>query len=495
MLDTLKGFIGLGRARSSPPQGAPTRLCEVRRRPARAGFSAARDTRENKGLWAEADSLSANESASPEARAKLRSRARFECDNNGYADGIVTTYADDVVGTGPTLQMKLEDPTVNSIIEQAWADWTDATDFNGKLYTLFYGQVRDGDGFGLLVTNPRIQHPVLLDLVPIEPESVASSPFNAPDPSEYDGIVYDEWRNPVRYSVAYEQPNQRTALVARMEYRYVDASTVIHMYRQRRAGQCRGVCEIAPGLGLFAKLRRFTEAVIAAAETAADFAGVIQTSLPSNGESQKIQMLDAIELESRALMTLPEGWEMKQVDAKQPTTTYGDFKNQVLNEAARPLSMPFNVAACNSSSYNYASGRLDHQKYDKRIAVRRERIRIQCLDRVLRAFLQELASVDSRVPRSVLDSMNVPHEWFWPGSEHVDPAKEASAQDTKLKNGSTSLARECAKEGTDWEDHLDQLAREEEGRRKRGLPSAFAVATQPQPAGVGQGEDDEAPAK
>ena len=494
MLDGIKGFFGFGRARSDASQAAPTRLIEIRRRPARGGFNSARDTRENKNIWADADGLSANESASPEARTKLRNRARFECDNNGYADGIVTTYADDVVGTGPTLQMKLEDPEVNSIIEQAWADWTDATDFNGKLYTLFYGQVRDGDGFGLLVTNPVVRHPVLLDLMPIEPEHVASSPFRVPEEREYDGIVYDEWRNPVRYSVCYELANPRASMVARMEYRYVDASTVIHMFRQRRAGQSRGVCEIAPGLSLFAKLRRFTEAVIAAAETAADFAGVIQTKLPANGESQKIQMLDAIELESRALLTLPEGWEMSQVDAKQPTTTYGDFKNQVLNEAARPLSMPFNVAACNSSSYNYASGRLDHQKYDKRVAVRRERIRMQCLDRVLHAFLQELARVDSRVPRSVLDSMNVPHEWFWPGSEHVDPVKEAAAQDTKLKNGSTSLARECARDGIDWEDHLDQLKREEEGRAKRGLPSAFAKSATPQPAGVGQGEDDEAAA-
>jgi len=485
MIDGLLKVLGLSRIRQDGADHLPGRRGRMR-----AGFNAARDTRENQNLWAGADNLSANESTSPEARAKMRSRARFECENNGYADGIVTTYADDVVGIGPTLQMKLGDSKLNTIVEQAWADWADATDFNGKLHLLFTGQVRDGDGIALMVTNPRVQHSVLLDLMPIEPEHVASSPFTAPAPNEYDGIVYDEFRNPVKYIVAYEQAGSVNAMAARIEYRPIDASQVIHMFRARRACQSRGASEIAPGLSMFAKLRRFTEAVIGAAETAADFAGVIQTRLPASGEAKKIQMLDAIELESRALLTLPDGWELGQVDAKQPTTTYGDFKGQVLNEAARPLSMPFNVAACNSSSYNYASGRLDHQKYDKRVAVRRERIRLQCLDRVLHAFLQELARVDPRVPRSILDSMHVPHEWYWPGGEHVDPTKEATAQDVKLKNGSTSLARECARDGIDWEDHLDQIEREEKGRLARGLPSMFAKPQAEKPVTVG-GKDDE----
>ncbi len=56
------------------------------------------------------------------------------------------------------------------------------------------------------------------------------------------------------------------------------------------------------------------------------------------------------------------GWKIGQVRAEQPTTAYGDFKHEIINEIARPLQMPFNVAAGNSSGYNYVSGRLDHQR-------------------------------------------------------------------------------------------------------------------------------------
>ena len=48
-------------------------------------------------------------------------------------------------------------------------------------------------------------------------------------------------------------------------------------------------------------------------------------------------------------------------------------------------SMPCNVAACNSSGYNYASGRLDHQTYYKSIRVDQAQMGVVVLDRVLRA--------------------------------------------------------------------------------------------------------------
>jgi len=68
-------------------------------------------------------------------------------------------------------------------------------------------------------------------------------------------------------------------------------------------------------------------------------------------------------------MTMPFGWKISQVKAEQPTTVYGDFKHEVINEIARCLNMPFNIAAGNSSGYNYASGRLDHQAFFKAIRI------------------------------------------------------------------------------------------------------------------------------
>ena len=75
----------------------------------RARFDAAQTTKDNAKHWGAADFLSADAEADSNVRKILRTRARYEVQNNSYARGIVKTLADDTVGTGPRLQMLLDD--------------------------------------------------------------------------------------------------------------------------------------------------------------------------------------------------------------------------------------------------------------------------------------------------------------------------------------------------------------------------------------------------
>jgi capsid protein len=215
-----------------------------------------------------------------------------------------------------------------------------------------------------------------------------------------------------------------------------------------------------PALPLFAQLRRFTLAVLAAAETAADFAGILYTDAPANGEADAAEPFEPIELEKRALLTMPGGWKMSQMEAQQPATTYAEFKHEILNEIARCLNMPFNIASGNSSGYNYASGRLDHQTYFKAIRVDQSHLERVVLDRILAAWLDEAVLISGLLPAGIGPIAEWPHQWFWDGHEHVDPAKEATAQGTRLANHTTTLADEYARRGQDWETQLRQRAKE-----------------------------------
>src|SRR5690606_16155894 len=104
------------------------------------------------------------------------------------------------------------------------------------------------------------------------------------------------------------------------QYDLIDAEAVVHWFRSDRPGQHRGIPEITPALPLFAQLRRYTLAVIAAAETAADFAAVLFTDSPANGEAQALEPMDVVNLEKRMATVLPDGWRLGQVEAQQPTT-------------------------------------------------------------------------------------------------------------------------------------------------------------------------------
>ncbi len=84
------------------------------------------------------------------------------------------------------------------------------------------------------------------------------------------------------------------------------------------------------------------------------------------------------------------------------------------------------------------------------------------------------------------------------GHEHVDPAKEANAQATRLANHTTTLATEYARQGRDWEAELRQRAKERQLMTELGLtvaetmPAVNVDDTEPEEDDVEV--DDEKPA-
>lgn len=437
-----------------------------------ARYDAAVTTNDNARHWAAADGLSASAANSPDVRRTLRNRARYEIANNSYARGISLTLANDCVGTGPRLQMLTADANANRIVEQEFFAWADSIGLAEKLRTMRLARVSDGESFGLLTNNPAINSPVQLDLRLVEADQV-TSPMMALDRDRYiDGIQFDGFGNPVSYDILREHPGDY-GLSLSNEFDTVRSSNVVHYYRCDRPGQIRGIPDITPALPLFAQLRRFTLAVLAAAETAADFAGILYTDAPAGGEADSAEPFEPIELEKRMLLTMPGGWKMSQLHSEQPATTYAEFKHEILNEIARCLSMSFNVAAGNSSGYNYASGRLDHQTYFKSIRVEQSQMARVILDRILSAWLSEAVLIEGYLPASLrrLDSTHE-HQWFWDGQEHVDPLKEANAQSVRLSNHTTTLANEYARQGRDWEAELRQRAKELTLMRELGLVAA-----------------------
>lgn len=459
----------LGWLRQLLPSRTPTPSPAVAQalRLIRARYDAATTNDENRRHWANADNLSANAANSPDVRRLLRNRARYEVANNSYARGIVLTLANDVIGTGPRLQMLTENTEANRRIEQEWMQWSLAVGLPEKLRTLRMARASDGEGFATLINNPALPTRVQLDLRLIEADQVTTPDLFGLEPNLIDGVVFDRFGNPAEYHILKQHPGDPTGTLYG-EYIRVPARNVIHYFRRDRAGQGRGIPDITPALPLFAHLRRYTLAVITAAEIAALPGGVLYTDAPANGEAESVEPMDLIELERGMLMTMPGGWKMNQMEAQFPTTTYGEFKREILNEIARCLNMPFAISAGNSSGYNYASGRLDHQMYFKAIRVEQAHLEAVVLDRILTAWLAEAALLDGVLPRTGTD--RVDHTWFFDGHEHVDPLKESSAQALRLANHTTTYADEYARRGLDWETQLRQRAKELELMSQLGLP-------------------------
>jgi len=465
-------LFSLGHSRPAVATAQTRRLASLnsQNRTLRARLDNAETTTDNSKWWANADGLSADAAASNARRTVLRKRARYEIANNSYARGIVSTLANDTIGTGPRLQLRDAPKRSASDTERAFSAWADSINLAEKLRTMRMAVTGDGEAFGILGGNPLLPGPVKLTLRLIEADLVTDPTIMATHDADWvDGIHYDGHGNPKTYRVLNHHPGNH---YGGWDLTYKDhaAADVIHLYRADRPDQHRGLPEIMPALGIFAELRRYCDAVIAAAETAADYAAVIHSREPVEGidaDSVTVAAMDVFELERRMATVLPEGYSLDQIKAEQPTTTYDTFVAAKLREAARCMGMPYNVAAGDSSSYNYASGRLDHQTYHKSIRVFRHQIELVVLNRIFQAWLREYLSTTAGVRISEVDanfSVEYRPTWFWDGFEHVDPLKNANAKKVLLQSGLLTLADYWGEEGKDWEQQEDQ--REKEAKRR-----------------------------
>jgi len=414
----------------------------------------------------------------PDVRRVLRNRARYEVANNAYAKGMVLTIASDCVGTGPRLQLLLDDAKANRIIEQAFADWAAAVDLPTTLRAMRMAKATDGEAFAVLVNNPGLDHAVSLDLRLIEADRVTTPWKCFRRRNMVDGIALDRFGNPTAYHVVKGVPDATVSLPGQSER--IPADAMIHWYRVDRPDQHRGVPEITPALPLFAQLRRYTLAVLAAAETAADFAAVLYTDAPANGEAASIEPMDVVELERRMATTLPDGWRLDQIRAEQPSTGYSEFKRELLAEIGRCLSVPVNVMTGDSSRHNYASGRLDVQAYRKSLRIEQAQLGGVVMDRLFAAWIAEASLLREFAFLRAFETL--PRQWFFDGMDHVDPMKEARAQATRLASNTTTLAYEYARQGRDWEAELRQRAKETTLMRELGLLES-EPPTQEQPEG------------
>lgn len=411
---------------------------------------------------------------------------------------MIKTLASDTIGTGPALQ--ITDPEIvqdeSAAIEELFWQWCKATKFASKLRLMRSSKARDGESFAIITNNPRSKTPVRLDMKVMEADQFASPSVEFRDRGRNlltDGIIYDDWGNVVGYTVLKEHPGESIFHISN-DVEFFPASQVIHLYDENRAGAGRGIPEITPGLPLYAQLRRYTLAVIRAAESAALPSWVMESMMNPQQEAVAADPFDTVETERGMGMVMPYGWKMSQIKAEQPTSTYPQFKAEIIGEIARCLCMPYNVAAGNSSGYNYSSGRLDHRTYYKSLRVERALFEDLCVDVMFVLWWEEASRIRGYLPDRFYRTPTPLHRWIWDGDEHVDPTKEADAAATRIATGLSTPYDECATLGKDGAEVQAKLADyfgvSVEELRKLQLQATFGASQQPA-AAVEQPQDTE----
>lgn len=437
-----------------------------------ARYDNAQYTDENQRNWWMSDFLSAKSANNFQVRRQLRMRSRYEVSNNPYLFGIVNSNADDLVGTGPTLQCLLPSQSDNRQIEKAWKEWAAEVEFTEKLRTLKLAREVDGEGFLILKTNPDLENPVKLYPVDVEADQVTTpAPKNLTE-LWVDGMtLHPITGRPTAYDVLRHHPGDYFfPNLNPLQFEKIDARYVVHWFRKFRPGQVRGVPAFTTALDLFNELRSFRRAVLTKERVTANFTAILESEAPADDDgSTTAEPWDKIPIDNGTMVTAPAGFKMNQFTSGQSATSYEIFQEKCLGEACRAIGYPLNLALGTSQKFNFSSARMDWLGYRTSLTVERSDCDVTALDHMFRAFLSEARLIPNLLPRSVEMLAYIPHEWHWPGYEPLDPVKDAQADHQRLSNGTMTLQQFWASRGYDWREVLAQQAAEKEEVERLGL--------------------------
>lgn len=438
----------------------------------------------------------------------LISRSRDIERNSGIAKGAIQTLIDNVVGTGLRLNpqpnylalgqtKEWADEWARNVYSQwiGYADTTacDACDtmiFDQMTAQIFRAQLHSdatilplwlpdrGDGWATkfqVFDSDRLSSP---------PISVESSRLRA-------GVQMDEYGAPIGYWVRNTHPGDYMLSgsdLGAFAWTFVPKYTAfgrrrfIHCYDKERPGQTRGRPVVSSILSNFKGLDRYTKAEIQAAVVNAMVAMVIQT--PMDQESIEALFKDdpeaymrqrrehAVSIESGSMLPLFPGDTMQSFTPSRPASGFGSFQENVGRIIALGYDMPYELLFKDFTKANYSSMRAAMLEAWRAFSRRRDDLGTQWADPAYALWLEEAIN-DGKVEGADFYENRAAYtrcKWIGPGRGWVDPVKEAVAVETRLLTRVSTLEAECAEQGKDWREVLDQIAVEEAYKKKLGIP-------------------------
>jgi capsid protein len=440
------------------PAGAAGTLSPARQMQIAARYDNSQTTHENVRNWNNTDYYSARAANNYQVRRSLRIRSRYELANNPFLFGICNGNADDLVNTGPTLQILTDRASYNAEVEAAWREWCDEVEWVEKLRTIKLARTVDGEGFLVFKTVEELESPVKLYPVDIEADQVTT--YDPKNIQEYwvDGVdLHPITNQPRKYSVLAHHPGDMYWMNP-LESAWVDAKYVIHWFPKFRPGQVRGVPIFTPSLDLFNDLRAFRKAVMANAQLVAQHTTVLTSPAPADtdGSDSEYVPFERIPINNGMQTMLPAGMNLTTLDPKQPSTTYEMYQTLCVGEACRPLSYPLNLALGTSHKFNFSSAKLDHINYRNSLDVERADCDRRVLNKSFKAWYEEAVLVGQI---RAYDGMRLPpHAWHWPGYQSLDPVADATADQLRLSGGLDTWQDFWARRGKDWRDVMKSQA-------------------------------------
>ena len=421
----------------------------------------------------------------------LRERSRDLNANDPRASGITKTLVNNTVGTGIRLQSRISAEDLGITDEQAhklqgqcekiWEKWCGYADAANRMdfyeiQRLIDRQILEsGEGLFIpaMLNDPNRPYSLALDI--IEPDRLRTPFAFIGDKNIRGGVRVGDRGEPLSYFISKKHPGDYLYGGGSYDFQYTEIPTfnnqgrknIIHIYEIERPGQTRGIPFFTPVLDYFKHLVDYEEAELVAARISACYALIIETE---NSASASIAASDETNLTNQRLEKLEPGMikrtapgeKVESFNPARPSGNFDPFVFSILRAICTGLNLPYEIVSKDFTKTNYSSARaalLQAYRYFKQRQVSLSNKLCQPVYEMLleEAYLRgELDVPDYYARRYDYNKAR----WITPGWQWVDPLKEAEAAELSINNGISTLADECASRGDDWEEKIEQRARE-----------------------------------
>jgi len=388
----------------------------------------------------------------------LRAAARDLVRNNGHAESAITTICDHVVGWGIVAKTKPK----NERAAKLWEEWAGTTacdadgrqDFAGLQHLVMRTVVESGE----VLVRRRLRQlddglPIPLQLQVLEPDFIDTTKVDQRLPnggSIVQGIERDAIGRRVAYWLFREHPGASLSMLNASVR--VPAESVLHIYRQDRAGQLRGASWFAPVLLKFKDFDDFDDATLMKQKVAACLS-VVTTDV--DGTAPPIGTVDPAEptidsLEPGGILNLAPG---RNVEVVQPPSVreYPDYIRTTLRAIATGLGVSYEDLTGDYTATNFSSARMSRLRHWARIEDWRWRMLIPQFCDPVWGWAMEVAGIFGLrdAPAAA---------WTAPPLPMIDPSNEGLAYKRNIRAGIMTLPEAIRERGHNPEEMLAEYA-------------------------------------
>ena len=414
-------------------------------------------------------------------------RARDLVRNSPNLDGALGRIVNNVnfIGIKPQFEFRIPDGSLdkarNSANEDRWKRWAEHRDV--RYYELQDLVIRhmwmDGRILVHFFVDPDLAEaglpPLGIELLECDHLDEQVHGVLATGNIARRGIEYNKRGKVAAYHLFTEHPGDYLGFRTGKSRR-IPAENIEHIFLRKRASQHDGFPWLTSVIMTMRDFDDYQNSERLAARLAALFGIFVESQYALDGDGHFIggvanedgdkEFPEYVSLDDPAqIITVPPGTKIQVAEYTRPSASYEPFTKTTLKAGSMGTQQSYEAFSNDYTDASYSSSRSasleERRGYQKQQLFEIVRFCVPTMERFNR--LQAVFGHEA------WDIEAAPVSWQAPGFAWVDPLKDAKAAREELSMGITTRRKLCADRGLDFEETVEQLARETDMLRKHGL--------------------------